>query len=453
MFYVVAVVGTRWIASAAAAGPSSIFLWVLACVGMFIPSAFTVLELSSRYPEEGGIYVWTKAAFGEFAGFMTGWLYWASNLVYFPGLLYFAAGNLLFVGGPSWLAHSNDPVYFVVFSLLGLALTLWVNVVGVEVGKVLNNIGAWATWIPVALLVVMGLVAWATFGSATTFSIETMSPVWDLKGLAFWSTLAFGFGGLESASLMGGEIRDPRRNIPRAILLAGAAVVAVYILGTLATLVALPAEDATGLQGIMQAIDRTAARIGLGGVSAVSALMITIGSIGGVGAWLAATSRLPFVAGIDRTLPAAFGKLHPKWGTPVFALCVQVGIAAVFTVLGQAGTSVKAAYDILVNMVIIAFFIPYALMYAAMIRVQWMPAGDEVRRVPGGRPVAVLLGVLGFITVAVSIVLACLPPAGDPRPELAVLKVVGSSLAMVALGVVLYIVGRRKGRAVPAEGS
>jgi amino acid transporter len=411
-----------------------------------------VLELSSRYPEEGGIYVWTKAAFGEFAGFMTGWLYWASNLVYFPGLLYFAAGNLLFVGGPSWLAHSNDPVYFVVFSLLGLALTLWVNVVGVEVGKILNNIGAWATWIPVALLVVMGFVAWSVFGSATTFTRETMSPVWDLKGLAFWSTLAFGFGGLESASLMGGEIRDPKRNIPRAILLAGAAVVAVYILGTLATLVALPAEDATGLQGIMQAIDRTAARIGLGGVSAVSALMITIGSIGGVGAWLAATSRLPFVAGIDRTLPAAFGKLHPKWGTPVFALCVQVGIAAVFTVLGQAGTSVKAAYDILVNMVIIAFFIPYALMYAAMIRVQWMPTGDDVRRVPGGRPVAVLLGALGFITVAVSIVLACVPPAGDPRPGLAVVKVVGSSLAMVALGVVLDVVGRRKGPAAPSEG-
>jgi amino acid transporter len=452
MFYVVAVVGTRWIASAAAAGPSSIFLWVLACIGMFIPSAFTVLELSSRYPAEGGIYVWTKEAFGEFAGFMTGWLYWASNLVYFPGLLYFAAGNLLFVGGPSWLAHSNDPVYFVVFSLLGLGLTLWVNVVGMEVGKILNNIGAWATWIPVALLVVMGFVAWVTYGSATTFTLETMSPRWDLKGLAFWSTLAFGFGGLETASLMGDEIKDPRRTVPRAILLAGVGVVAVYILGTLATLVALPAEDATGLQGIMQAIDRTAARIGLGGVSAVSALMISIGSIGGVGAWLAATSRLPFVAGIDRTLPAAFGKLHPKWGTPVLALTVQVVIAAVFTVLGQAGTSVKAAYDILVNMVIIAFFVPYAFMYAAMIRVQWKPVGAEVRRVPGGRPVAVLLGALGFVTVAVSIVLACLPPPGDPRPELAVMKVVGSSLVMVAIGVVLYFIGRRKGRAVPSEG-
>jgi amino acid transporter len=202
----------------------------------------------------------------------------------------------------------------------------------------------------------------------------------------------------------------------------------------------------------MQAIDRTAARIGLGGVSAVSALMISIGSIGGVGAWLAATSRLPFVAGIDRTLPAAFGKLHPKWGTPVLALTGQVVIAAVFTVLGQAGTSVKAAYDILVNMVIIAFFVPYAFMYAAMIRVQWKPVGAEVRRVPGGRPVAVLLGALGFITVAVSIVLACLPPPGDPRPELAVMKVVGSSLVMVAIGVVLYFIGRRKGRAVPSEG-
>ena len=444
LFYVVAVVGTRWIASAAAAGPSSLVLWVFACIGMFIPSAFTVLELSSRYPDEGGLYVWTKSTFGEFAGFMTGWLYWASNLVYFPGLLYFAAGNLLFAGGAPWLAHSNDAAFFIVFSLLGLGLALWVNIVGLDVAKRLNNLGAWSTWIPVGLLVVMGLIAWWQFGPATSFTVETLTPKWGLTGLAFWSTLAFGLGGLESASLMGGEIQEPRRTIPRAVLLSGGVVVGVYILGTLAALVALPAEEATGLQGIMQAIDRTAARIGLGGVTAVSAVMISVGSIGGVCAWMAAISRLPFVAGIDRSLPAAFGRLHPKWRTPVFALCVQAGIAAVFTVLGQLGTTVKGAYDILVNMGVIAFFIPYAMMYAAMIRAQWLPAGPEVKRVPGGRPVAVLLGVMGFTTVTVSIGLACLPPPNDPDPRLAVIKVVGSSLTMVAVGVGLYFVGRAR---------
>lgn len=445
LFYVVAIVGPRWIASAAAAGPSSLVIWALACVGMFIPSAFAVLELSSRYPEEGGIYRWTKVSFGEFPSFLTGWLYWASNLVYLPGLLYFAAGNFLYLGGDRWLAHSSDPVYFIGFALVGLAVAMWLNVIGLDIGRHLNNIGAWATWVPVALLVVMGGIAWEQFGAATSFTSVNLVPSWHLKDIAFWSTLAFAFGGLETASLMGGEIKEPRSTIPRAVVISGVIITLIYILGTFATLIALPAEDATGLQGIMQAIDRTATRIGLGGVTPAAALMISVGSLGGVGAWLAACGRLPFVAGIDRALPAAFGRLHPRWGTPAFALVTQTVIAALFVVMGQAGTTVRGAYGILVNMAIITFFIPYAMMYLAYIRVQWIPAAPGVRRTPGGRPVALLLGSLGFVTVIVSIVLACLPPAGDPAPALAVAKIIGSSLLMITLGVVLFFIGRRRG--------
>lgn len=444
LFYVVAIVGPRWIASAAAAGPSSLVLWVLAGVGMFVPSAFAVLELSSRYPDEGGIYLWTKETFGEFPSFLTGWLYWASNLVYLPGLLYFAAGNILFMGGAGWLAHSADPVYFILFSLAGLALAMGVNIVGLDVGRHLNNIGAWATWVPVSLLVLMGGFAWWQFGPATAFTVEALTPSWHLKDIAFWSTLAFAFGGLETASLMGGEIKDPRATIPRAIVVSGVIITAIYILGTFATLMALPAGDASGLQGIMQAIDRTAQRIGLGGVTPAAALMVTVGSLGGVGAWLAACGRIPFVAGIDRALPAAFGRLHPRWGTPAFALIFQTVIAALFVVMGQAGTTVRSAYGILVNMAIITFFLPYAMMYLAYIRVQWYPAGPDVRQAPGGRGVRVALGMMGFSTVVVSIVLACLPPADDPRPALAVVKVVGSSLVLIGVGIALFFIGRAR---------
>ena len=99
LFYIVTVFSLRWIAMAAAAGPSALVIWAIAALGLFVPLVFTVLELSSRYPAEGGIYVWSKEAFGPFAGFMTGWTYWAANLPYFPGILYFAAANVLFVGG------------------------------------------------------------------------------------------------------------------------------------------------------------------------------------------------------------------------------------------------------------------------------------------------------------------------------------------------------------------
>src|SRR5213078_4430717 len=94
LFYIVTSFSLRWVATAAAAGPSALVIWVIAALGLFIPLVFTVLELSSRYPDEGGLYVWAKQAFGPFAAFIAGWGYWASNLPYFPGLLYFAAANV-----------------------------------------------------------------------------------------------------------------------------------------------------------------------------------------------------------------------------------------------------------------------------------------------------------------------------------------------------------------------
>src|SRR6478672_10254950 len=87
LFNVVAVVSLRWFATAAAAGPSSITLWVLAGLFFFLPQGLAVSDLSARYPDEGGIYAWTKRAFGEGHGFLCGWCYWINNVLYYPSLL------------------------------------------------------------------------------------------------------------------------------------------------------------------------------------------------------------------------------------------------------------------------------------------------------------------------------------------------------------------------------
>ena len=166
--------------------------------------------------------------------------------------------------------------------------------------------------------------------------------------------------------------------------------------------------------------------------------------MGQAGAWFAAAGRLPFVIGIDKRLPPAFAKIHPKWGTPYISLLVQAVIAAVFIFAGQAGTSVVGAYNVLVSMSVIAFFIPYLLMFAAMIKLQSEPAGPEVIRVPGGTPVAIALAAVGFTTTTISIGLAMLPADDEPNKPLAVIKIVGLTAAMIAVGVGLYVAGRRK---------
>jgi amino acid transporter len=234
--------------------------------------------------------------------------------------------------------------------------------------------------------------------------------------------------------------------VPGAILGAGAVITVLYVAASLAVLLAMPTDQVSGLSGIMQAIQAMTARVGVGWLAPLVAGLVTVNALGGVGGWFAATARLPFVAGIDRFLPKAFGDLHPKWRTPYVSLLVQAVIAGLFVFLGQAGTSVHGAYDALVSMGIIAYFIPFLFMFAAMIVLQREPAGPDVMRVPGGTPVAIALAATGFIVTAVSIVLACVPPDDEPNKMLAVVKVVGSSAVLVALGAIVYLLGRRRAR-------
>ena len=444
LFYLVTGFTVRWIGTAAAAGPSSVVIWIMACLAFYLPLIFTVLELSSRYPNEGGCYVWAKQAFGDFAGFITGWTYWTCNLPYFPGLFYFTAAAALFMGGPQWRALGGSPLYFITFSLIALAIAAGLNIRGLAVGKWLHNLGAMGVWIPGLLLMGLGLVAGSRFGSATPFTLENIIPSTRLKDIVFWSTIAFSMSGLEGASMLGEEIQNPRRNIPRALLVAGALITTLYILSTVAMLVALPQREILSLQGFMQAIETASDRVGARWVVVPIAALIVLGGLGQAGAWFAAGGRLPFVAGIDRFLPAAFGRLHSRYGSPHVSLLTQAAIAAVFIFLGQAGTTVKGAYDVLVSMAIISYFIPYLLMFASMIRLQREPAPPEAIRVPGGRVVAVTVAGVGFLTTSISIVLALIPAADEPNKLLAVTKVAGLTLLLVGGGALVYYLGQRR---------
>ncbi len=444
LFYVVTGISLRWIATAAAAGPGSIFIWVAAWITFYLPLALSVLELSSRYPNEGGLYVWSGRAFGKFSGFMAAWTYWTSNLPYFPAVLYFAAGNALFLGGEGGQSLKEDALYYMVFSLAALALVTALNIVGLDVGKWLHNLGAFGMWLPILIVMLLGGVVAGRFGSATEFNLATMTPRLELKEIIFWSTIAFALGGCETASLMGDEIQNPRRLIPRALLASGVLVTLGYVGGTVALLVLLPQGEISGLLGVMQATAHAAGRLGLLPLVPVVALLILLSNLGAAGGYLAASARLPFVAGLDRFLPQAFARLHPRWGTPHVGLLTYFLAAAVFVFLGQAGTTVKGAYDVLVSLGVITYFVPYLYVFASLIRVQSQPTAAEVMRIPGGRPAATLLGGLGFTTTSAAIALSFLPPADEPNKLLAVLKIAGGTALLLGLGAFLYWLGQRR---------
>jgi amino acid transporter len=449
LFYVVTGVSLRWIAAAASIGPSSILIWLGAWLFFYVPLALSVIELSSRYPAEGGLYVWTKKAFGEGPGFVAAWTYWNSNLPYFPAVLYFAASNVLFLR-PDWQRYSHSPQYFVIFSVSVLSALTLINLVGMNIAKWSYNTGALSMWITALMVVGMGFIAWTRFGSATSFHGSAMLPIPHLRQMIFWSTLIFAFGGCETASFLAGEIKNPRRTIPRALLIAGFTIAFCYILGTFCVLLALPSAEASNLDGLVQAIERTSERLGLHGVTSTAAALIAISNIGAAAAFLAAAARLPFVAGIDGFLPAVFGRVHPRWHTPYASVLAQGLIGIAFVFLGQAGTSVKGAYDVLVSIGVITYLVPYLFVFAALVRVQGEPTGADVIHVPGGKAAAISIAIVGFGTTMFAILLSLIPSPEEPHKILVTVKVLGAASVLIGLGMVVYWVGKSRRR--PAQG-
>jgi amino acid transporter len=451
LLYIAASLSVRWVATAAAAGPGSLIVWFFGLLGFFVPLAGCVMELSSRYPQEGGLYIWAREAFGDSAGFLTAWMYWMSNLPYFPSILYFGAGAALFGAGERGHGLAASPMYFMTFAVVWLAVITVVNIVGLEQGKWLNNLGSTGGWLSVLVLVVLGAVAAARFGVATKFTWTAMAPHLSLKDAIFWSTIFFAFSGAETASFMGEEIREPRKTIPRALLVAGLVLVVGYVAGTVALLVALPPGQVSGVDGFMHGVMVLCARLGIPWLGVVMAGLLALSAIGGAASYLSSTSRLPFVAGIDLYLPPVFGRVHPKFGTPWVAIGVYGLAGMVMGALGQAGTSVRGAYDVMVSMTIITTFLPFLPLFAAMVKVQSRSVGPGVMRVPGGRPVAILLAVVGFVSTAGTIVLSAIPADEEPNKPLAVAKVLIATLVLVGAGVLVFAIAQRKRRQLIAD--
>jgi amino acid transporter len=444
LFYIVSALSVRWVSTAAAAGPSTLVIWIVALIGFFIPLAVSVLELSSRYPSEGGLYVWIREAFGPFAGFITSWTYWMCNLPFFASALYFGAGASLFALGSRGQHLAHNSRYYLLFTLVWLAVITVTNIIGTNAGKWLNNIGSFGSLLPISLLIVLAAISALRFGSASSFRAHQIAPHFNLKNAVFWSTIFFAFAGCEAGSFMGDEIENPRRNIPRALLTSGVIVAAGYIAGTVALLVALPSHAVDGVNGFMNGMLALSMRMHVGFLAPPVALLISLSMIGGVAAFLSSTSRLPFVAGIDAYLPRVFGSIHPRFRTPWVAIGIY-GLAGIITAaLGQAGTSVRGAYDVLVSMSIFSYFIPYLFLFAAQIRVQKRPVGPEVMRIWGGRPVATALALLGLLSTAATLVLSVIPSDNEANKPLAVAKVIGSTAVLIAAGVIVYAIAERK---------
>jgi amino acid transporter len=453
-FNLVAVIGIPWVATAAKAGPGSLTLWVLAAVLFFIPQGLAVIQLSSSFPDEGGIYAWTKKEFGEGHGFLCGWCYWINNVLYYPTLVLAAAVTAPYVIGQGESGLADNWIYVLPFTLIALAVAVALNIIGVGTGRWLQNAGGLSVFLPGILLIALGLHAALTRTPANPFAFTELKPEFaDLPMLNLWATIAFAFAGLELSSTMGNEIRQPRRNLPRSIYIAAPLIALIYICGTAAMLWLVPRAEINIVAGPLQAISNGMFHFGAGWWWIVPgvALLLTLARIGGLGAWLTGSARVAFVVGLDRYFPPAFARIHPRWHTPYIAILVQALIATFFlviSVLGK-GTTVERAFLVLIDMSLLIYFIPYLYLFLCFVMHCWKNEGGRTIITPGGRIGASVTGGCGIAITLFAMFVALVPPPGTSDIWIHEAKVAGGSLLLVLAGLVIYRRAKRKQRLAP----
>ena len=451
-----AALSIRWISVAAAAGPASLWIWVLAVVVFSGPLIVATAELTTRFPGEGGVYVWTVVAFGPFWGFLCGWLYWMSNLPFFSAMLVFMLNLLAAAMGPAGKALTGSPW---LFTSAAVALSLAVgglHYLGLGTGKWLSNIGGATNIALVGLLILVGALAFARHGPATNFAGANYAPPLDANGAILWATMVFGVGGTEALAFLRNDVRGGMRTVLGVLACVAVAQIVFYVAGTAAMLAILSPGAATRLSGLPDALILGLNTLGFGHLAPAVLIGGFLCLLGSYSAWFGVGARLPFAAGLDAVLPAAFGRRDPKSGAPVVSIAVQTVVVAVIVVISQAGDTLKGAYDFLVAMSVLSYTLPFLFLFAVFLVMQGKaararPAPSDAWRTPGGPRVALAIGGVGMgaTILAVACTLVPSPDARDQAWEIA--KLVLVSAVLVLSGVAAHALARRRGRRIKAD--
>lgn len=412
MINIIAVDSIRNLPFSAKYGFSIVFYYLLAAIVFFIPIALVSAELATGWPQTGGIYVWVREAFGKKWSFVTIWLQWIYNVVWYPSILAFLVSTATYLINPQldenrWLMLALVMLVFWGTTLLncfGMRISGWISTIGAIIG----------TLLPMAAMIVLGAIwLWQGHPSQISFTWHSFWPdLSSINNLAFLIAVLFSLLGMEMSAVHAEEVKNPQRDYPRALRWSTLLILGSLIFSSLAIAVVIPTNQISLVSGVIDAFGLFFKNLHLTWMIPIIVLCIIIGGISGVSAWIIGPTKGLLAAARDDSLPKWMQRTN-RHGAPIAILMLQ---GAIFTLLCTAFLlfpTVNGSYWFFSALTAQLAMMVYLFMFAAAIRLRYThPDMPRAYKIPYGNIGIWLTAGIGFITCLLAIGIGFIPPTG-----------------------------------------
>ncbi len=391
-------------------GSSLIFFFTLAALCFLLPVALVVAELGSSSEESGGIYVWVKEAFGIQTGFLAVWLQWIENVIWYPTILSFVAGTIGYLISPDLATHK---VFLVDVILAAFWIATGINLLGIRSSAFFSGFCTLVGLIvPMTLIILLGAIWVVTSRQVQIdFSLDAIFP--HFTDSHIWVALTgimLSFCGMEVATVHAGDVRDPQKSYPAAMLISTLILLVTLMLGSLSIATVLPGNQISLVAGLMQAFHAFFAAYNMEWILSLIALTLVIGGMGSVSNWIIAPTRGLLVASRDGNLPKHCRKEN-RYGAPSVLLIYQAVIVSLIALVFLLMPTVNGSYWLLTALAAQLYMLMYVILFAAAIRLRYKKRSVSGKfRIPGGNWGIWLVGTLGIIASLLTFAFGFIPP-------------------------------------------
>lgn len=390
-------------------GFSSIFYYALASLFFFIPVSLISAELATGWPETGGVYIWVKKALGKKIGFLAIFLQWANNVIWYPSILSFTAASFAYIINPKLADH---PVYIAI-SVLVLFWTLtFINLRGMKTSGWISTVGVIAgTILPGIIIISLG-ISWVYQGNPlqTPLTLSALIPSDGFNDLGLLAGVLLTLAGMEMSAVHAKEVKNPKKNYPKAIFLSAIIILILTTLGGLSIAIVVPENTMNLASGTMEAFAFFLKSYNLLWTLPIIAIAITIGAVGMVSTWIVGPTKGLLAAALDHDLPKFFEKKN-KEGMPISLLLGQGVIVSLLCLVFLFMPSVSDSYWILFNLTALLYLLMYILMFIAGIVLRYKhPEVKRAYKVPFKNVGMWIVGLMGIIGCSFAFVVGFFPP-------------------------------------------